>query len=122
MDMRQYAGSCFLKFEDVQDAPRVEKIQDVIPGKYDKPDLKFESGDCLSLNATNCKTLCRAYGDDSRDWIGCKIELYAGKTDFQGEKKDSVLVRPLSPQKNPASEAKQPKRDDLDDLDDRIPF
>ena len=119
MDMRQYAGSCFLKFEDVQDAPRVEKIQDVIPGKYDKPDLKFESGDCLSLNATNCKTLCRAYGDDSRDWIGCKIELYAGKTDFQGEKKDSVLVRPLSPQKNPASEAKQPKRDEMDD---KIPF
>ena len=114
MDMRQYAGSCFLKFEDVRDAPRVEKIQDVIPGKYDKPDLKFESGDCLSLNATNCKTLVRAFGDDSRDWIALNRTV-CGKTDFQGEKKDSVLVKPLSPQKNPASEAKQPKRDEMDE-------
>jgi hypothetical protein len=117
MDMRQYAGSCFLKFEDVRDAPRVEKILDVIPGKYGRPDLKFESGFCLSLNATNCKTLCLAFGDDSRDLIGCEIELYAGQTDYQGEKKDSILVKPPSPQKNPASEAKQSKRDDLDDLD-----
>ena len=50
MAMRQYAGSCFLKFDnDVQSAPRVEKIQEVTTGKWDKPDLKFESGACLEF-------------------------------------------------------------------------
>ena len=48
------------------------------PGKYDKPVATFESGAQFSLNMTNVSTLINAYGQDSRDWIGCTVELYIG--------------------------------------------
>ena len=115
MDMRKYAGSRFLKLEDVIRRPRVEKILDVAEGKFGKPDIKFESGNQLSANATNVKALIKAYGDDDRDWIGCEVELYAGQTDYQGGKKDSILVRPISPtlsQETPAPAKAEPGLDD----------
>jgi hypothetical protein len=80
--------------------------------------LIFESGDKFSLNKANCRTLVRAFGEDSRDWIGCKIELVAGKAEYQGTKKDSVVVRPVSQQKNHPA----PVKAEQDDLNDQIPF
>jgi hypothetical protein len=77
-----------------------------------------------------------AYGKDSRDWVGCRIELFGGETEYQGQKTDSVLVRPISPEKAPAAskatpEPKQHRTGGIEtsrrssmssEMDDDIPF
>jgi hypothetical protein len=112
MDMKPFAGSSFLRFEDVRDGPKQRTIAHVVPGQYGSPVAEFEEGDKLTLNATNVRTLLRAYGDDSRDWISHRVEAYAGKTKYNGADQDSVLVRPLT-----AATEKPPAP-----LDDTIPF
>src|SRR6516164_5593500 len=97
MDMRRFSGEHFIKVDDVRDGPIQEKIAVVRQGKYDKPDLVFESGDVLSLNATNNKILMRAYGRNSDDWIGKEVELFHGEIEYQGKMQEAVLVRPISP-------------------------
>jgi hypothetical protein len=89
-------GSAFIKLEEFE-GPRQEKIADVRIGDFDKLVLHLDSGDRLSLNATNTKTLARAYGRDSRDWQGKVVELFIGQTKFKGAMQDSILVRPISP-------------------------
>ena len=97
MDMRKFSGDHFIKLDDVRDGPLHEVIAAVKLGKYDKPDLVFESGDLLSLNATNNKALIRAYGRNSDDWIGKEIDLLQGEIPFNNEMKETVIVQPVSP-------------------------
>jgi hypothetical protein len=96
MDMRKYCGSTFYKVDDVRDGPRRERIAGVVDGKFDRPDLVFESGRKLGTGPTNNKTLVGAYGIESDDWIGHVIELYLGQTKYNGASQDAVLVRPIS--------------------------
>jgi hypothetical protein len=119
-DMRKYAGSSFIKYGDVSEAPIQATIVKVAEGKYGKPDLLLESGEHFGLNATNVKTLIAAYGRNDQDWIGERIELYAGTTEYQDQEKKSVLVRPLSPGKPKAERAPLPANPDA--MDDEIPF
>jgi hypothetical protein len=49
------------------------------------------------LNATNTKTLVRAYGPNSEDWIGKEVELAPGTVKFNGEPQEVVIVKPISP-------------------------
>ena len=97
MDMRKYSSESFIKLDDVRDGPLQETIAAVKAGKFDKPNLAFESGAALSLNATNNQILIRTYGPNSDDWIGKEIELYAGEVEFQNRPLDAVLVRAISP-------------------------
>ena len=120
MDMRPYAGSSFVKFGAVVDGSLRGVIADVEMGKFN-PVLVFEDGSRLSLNATNIKVLTKAYGPESDDWIGCEVELYAGKTQYQGKDQDSVLVRPITV-KAPTATATPPQPRPRNDLDDEIPF
>ena len=106
--MKKYAGSRFLRLDDVVDQPRREKIAAVVDeGTYGKPILKFESGAQFSCNATNVGTLIAEFGEDSNDWLGGEIELYHGQVKFKGSSQDSVLIR-------------APKK--AVDLNDEIPF
>jgi hypothetical protein len=73
--MRKYSSGHFIKIDDVRGGPLNEVIDDAKIGKFDKPDLIFESGDRLWLNATNNSVLVRAYGPNSDNWIGKEIEL-----------------------------------------------
>ena len=75
IDMRKYGGEYYLTIPDVRDGALQMPIVDVRDGKFDKPDLVFETGDVLSLNATNRKTLMRAYGPFSDTWLGKIVEL-----------------------------------------------
>src|SRR5262245_21141198 len=97
MDMRKYSGNTFIKVGDVRDGPRRVVIEDVAEGKYGKPDLHFDDGTKLSVNATNNRTLMLAYGDESEDWIGKEIELYLGELKYNGDMQEAVLVKPISP-------------------------
>jgi hypothetical protein len=119
MDMRKYSRATYIKLDHVRCSPLRERIKDVRPGNYDKPDLIFESGAVLSANKTSVAALIKAFGDDSRDWVGCEVELYHGQVDLQGNATDSVLVRPLS---DKAAAAFKKTVDDADDLDQPIPF
>jgi hypothetical protein len=117
MDMTEFAGSSFLRVDDVRDKPWRGKIANVKTGQFGRPVATFESGEQLTLNVTNTKALIHTYGPDSRDWIGHTIELYAGTTQYQGDERESVLIRPRSAPKPPA-----PKPPLRDELDDEIPF
>jgi hypothetical protein len=97
MDMSKYSGGSFVKVADVKDGPIQEQIAVVKLGKWDRPNLVFESGGMLSVNATNNAELLKAYGKNSDDWIGKEIELYLGEIEFQNQPQEAVLVRPISP-------------------------
>jgi hypothetical protein len=120
MDMRKYSGANFLKVDDVRDAPLREIIANIKVGKYDKPDMYFESGDCLSLNATNTHALIRAYGPNSDDWIGKEIELFVGEIEFENKPIDAVLVKAISPAPKQQERTNPPPAHDQ--MDDSIPF
>lgn len=100
MDVRKHLGGMFIKVDDVRDGALRRQIAAVKEGKYDKPDVMFETGEMLSLNATNTRILMRAYGPDTEYWIGKEIELYAGEVEFQKKMQPSVKVRPLSAPRN----------------------
>jgi hypothetical protein len=124
-DMRKYAGSAtFIKFEDCE-TPIESVIMEVKEGKFGKPDLILESGDKFSVNATNAKILIKAYGPDDGDWLSQRIRLVQGKTKYQGNLTDSVIIQPLSPgrpeeQRTKPSPANHHQGDT--EMDDEIPF
>jgi hypothetical protein len=112
MDMSKYLGSAFLKVGDVKAGPIRGVIADITEGKYGKPDVSFSDGTKLSLNATNNKILCQAYGTESSDWVGKEIQLSLGEVDFEGEPQESILVKPISP---PIPKPKSRRGSDVDD-------
>ena len=125
MDMRKFSGNHYIKTDDVRDGPLVQVIAAVKMGKYDKPDLVFESGDLLSLNVTNTQTLIRAYGPNDVDWIEKEIELFHGEIEYQGKMQEALLVRPMSPPLKPS--ARTPlkpsgKKKPAIAFDDDVPF
>jgi hypothetical protein len=94
LNARKYSASTFLSLEDLSNGPRTETIENVAVGNYDKLVATFRSGAKLSLNKTNVKTLIAAFGDDADKWVGNDVKLSAGKTDYQGENVDTILVEP----------------------------
>ena len=121
VDMRKYSGETFIKVDDVRSGPIRVQIAVVKEGKYDKPNLVFETGEVLGLNATNNRTLLRAYGPDSADWTDKEIDLFLGEIKFEGKLQEAVLVRPISPSiaaKEKAAAAKKLG----DEMDDQITF
>jgi hypothetical protein len=127
IDMRDYGGEHYISVPDVRDGPLPEGIADAREGKFDKPDLVFESGDVLSLNATNRKTLMRVYGPTSDTWIGKRVELILGEVMFQNKPQEAVIVRPISPpltvEEMAAATAKStPAAGGSSGMNDDIPF
>ena len=123
-DLRKFSGSQFLKFEDVADNPIEVTIVAVSLGKFGKLDLTFDTGDKFSLNATNTKVLMKAYGYSDGDLLGQRIRLLPGKTKYQGELQDSVVVEPVSPGKPKEERAAPPptNSDGDNEMNDEIPF
>jgi hypothetical protein len=126
MDMRQYLTSAFITLDDLRDGPqpRREKIADVVEGKFDKPNIKFASGDMVSVNATNGRVLMRAFGPETSKWIGCEVELYIGQLEYQGSLQDGVRIRPITA-KTAANKEEPPPHTELPptrDDDSDIPF
>jgi hypothetical protein len=123
MDMQQFAGSSFITVKTLRAGPRQEVIVSVEPGKYDKPVATFESGDKLSLNKTNVRALIDAYGEESRDWVGCIIELSIGPAKYNGDQIESVVAKPVSPPKPLVASTPLPKQPTAKpDMDDDIPI
>jgi hypothetical protein len=128
MDMSEYAGSRFLKVQDVKGGPIHGKIVRVDLGKYNKPNIHLDDGSILSGNATNVRALCRAFGNDSEGWVDREIELVLGTIEYQGEMQEAIVVNPISPTSQskdtgaakPAKAKAKPKS--TDSMDDEIGF
>jgi len=101
-NLRDYSGEYFIKPDDVREKPLRRRIADVRKGNYDKLEAVFDSGEVLSLNATNTRALSRVYGGRSDELMGKVVELYLGQLRYQGADHDAVLVRPITlPEKPP---------------------
>ena len=73
----------------------------------------------LPLNATNWDTTAEICGEDTDDWPGGKIELYADKTRMGGKTVDCIRVRaPGQREQVPP----KPGKPEADDMNDDIPF
>jgi hypothetical protein len=128
MDMRKFSGSAFLKVGDVRaNGPLRKIIVGITEGKYGRPDLEFDDGTKLSVNATNNRTLVNAYGGESNDMLNKEIELSLGEVEYQGEMQESVIVKPISPPVERKPAPPKPSGESSTggkpgDMDDEIPF
>jgi hypothetical protein len=122
MDISDHLDTGFIKVGHLASGPRQVVIAEVRSGNYG-PDCEFQDGSVLTLNKTNIRALNDAWGRETDNWIGKLVELYIGQTEFQGQKRDSVLVRTISPAtpKDQLPPAK-PKAERRAEMDDEIPF
>jgi hypothetical protein len=97
MDMSNYAGKPFLKLDAAAEGPIQEYIADVAAGSFGKAELTFESGARLSLNKTNTSVLVKAFGRDSSNWIGKRIEISQGMLSYNGTQQLGLRVRAIDP-------------------------
>jgi hypothetical protein len=123
VDMSKYMGGRFLKAADIEEPFRAKIEAIEIGEKFDKPEAILDDGSVLSLNATNCGRLGRAYGANSDDWLGKEVELSVGTVDYQGQPTETILVKPISPPLEKKAPVKRKKRGNArDDLNDEIAF
>lgn len=67
--------------------------------KSKKPGVSFKGEPKkLALNKTNGKVIAKLYGRDTDDWIGERITIFATTTEFGGETRDCIRVRPRRPE------------------------
>lgn len=131
MRVSQAFPSNYLRASDLQGKEptvtiaRVE-MEDI--GDDRKPVVYFagkEKG--VVLNKTNANNISMLYGDDTDNWIGKPIGLYATYVDFQGRSVEAIRVKPARANGNghhvapPPPPPRQPEPP-LQDLDDEIPF
>jgi len=120
MKMRKYAPASFIGVDDVRDGPIRGTIAKVEDGSFDKPVITFTNGTRFSCSKTNVGILIEELGDESDDYLGERVELYAGTTRFQGADKDVVLLRVLP--RAEGEEKRPPPKPAKGDLDDDIPY
>ena len=121
--------SKYLKASDIPEGRDISlKIDEVWmenmeQSKDEKPVLYFIGKDKgLVLNVTNGNTLADAYGDDTDDWHGRPVALYASTTTYQGRNVPCLRVRvPRSAPAPVAPRQETPVAADYAATDD-IPF
>jgi hypothetical protein len=81
--------------------------------------LYFEGEDkALVLNKTNAIKLATAFGKESANWVGVRVELYSEMTSLG---KEGVRLQPLRAVTKPAPAAVAPASLQ-DEMSDEIPF
>jgi hypothetical protein len=122
MDISDQIISGFIKVHHLTEGPRRDVIAAVAQGRFG-PEIEFQDGSKLSLNQTNLRKLADAWGTETDNWLGKEIEMYAGKTQYQGEERDSVLLRAISPALSMGERPKpKPRQSTSSELNDEIPF
>jgi hypothetical protein len=100
----------------------LEKIKSFSGGETDKVVIFFAKGlKPLPLNRTNFESCVDISGsDDSDDFVGTKVELYATKTSMNGKTMDCVRIRAPGAEEKP----RKPVTDDgvKPDYNDEIPL
>lgn len=85
-----------------------------------KPVLYFEKATKgLVLNRTNAMTIAALYGDESDDWVGKRISIYATKVRAFGSMQDAIRVKEEIPaQPKPQAQAVPVEENEIDDAED----
>lgn len=98
---RDYLGHWDLEGRDVTVTIREVKAGTLTSQgnrKSKKPIVYFQGKEKgLALNKTNGKIVAQLYGNDTEQWAGQRITLYATKTQFGSETVDCIRVRPHVP-------------------------
>jgi hypothetical protein len=97
--------SKWLKAEEIDGDDLVVTISDIRTESVgqgrdagDKWVLYFNETDKgLVLNKTNAKAIAKLHGDDTDDWEGKRIALYATEVEYQGETMLGIRVRLKAP-------------------------
>jgi hypothetical protein len=86
----------------------------------------------MIVNKTNANTVAKIYGDDTDDWIGKRITIFATDVEYQGKVTRGIRVSSKAPTKavkggagTPADPPKPATAAGIvenDDDDDQIPF
>lgn len=115
MRMNDAFPSKYLKAEDLEDGDLIVTIKEAVYEEFSdpktkrveqKPVLHFQGNDvkALVLNKTNWKTITQVLGsDETDDWTGKKIALYAVEVESFGEMVMGIRVRLKSPAKAKAA-------------------
>ncbi len=75
----------------------------------------------IVLNKTNAnKIVALAGSDDTDDWRGVQVSLYATEVEYQGDTVEAIRIKAPSQQKPAVVRQAAPPAQDLDDSD--IPF
>jgi hypothetical protein len=95
--------SKWLKASDCEDEDLVVTIDRVVEEEIGQQrDLKWvlyfqELDKGLVLNKTNTTTIAKLWGDNTDDWEGCQVTLYATEVQFQGDMVEAIRVRSKPP-------------------------
>lgn len=107
--------SKWLKASDFEDGDATLTIREVGQERIgqgkdaaDKFVLYFVDEDRgLVLNKTNVGTIAKLHGDDTDDWIGKDVTLFATEVQFQSEMVEAIRVR-SKPPRRPGQKAAKP--------------
>ena len=97
MKLKKLFPSRFVKAEDVEGRPVVAIVTQVVQqlvGDDAKPVVFFEGSKPLVLNKTNGNVIAvLADSEETNDWPGTVVELYATTTEFGGKVVPCVRIR-----------------------------
>ena len=132
MNVNEVFPSKYLKASDLGEARPIVTIDHVsveLVGKQqDKRPVAYFAGKTkgLVLNKTNAKAISVVAGsDETDDWSGVKVQLFATMVEFAGDQVEAIRVK--APQKPKAAKPEpepepEPTSDDFSDGDDRDPI
>jgi len=101
----EFLGSTYINTQNINDIGLIgiREISEVEPRNVSKegypPEMKLTvgfkgfKGYILTLNQTNGKVLMSKYGDDYKQWIGKKVEIYTEKVKYKGKDVDGIKLR-----------------------------
>jgi hypothetical protein len=117
--------SRYLKASDLKNGPEVGKInvaaledlKDFSGAPAKKLVIYFQRKlKPLIVNRTNWGTIADLYGDESDDWAGREIELFATTILMNGKETDTIRIR------KPGAKAKKASPPPSADVSDEIPL
>jgi hypothetical protein len=122
--------SRFLKASDFEDGDRALTIADIRSERVgqgaqadDKWVLFFkEEEKGLVLNKTNTTIIAKLYGDDTDDWFGKPVTLYATEVQFKDDMVDAIRVRSKAPRPARKEKVNVPSPPEADDDDEPFSF
>lgn len=119
--------SKYLKASDLPDGRDVRVVIEDVRMELmeqtgdEKPVCYFQGKDRgLVLNVTNASTISTAYGDDTEEWYGKPIILFATTTSFGGRTVPCLRVR--VPRQTAAAQTPIADHSDAAAGDDEVPF
>lgn len=130
MNINDAFPSTYLKTADLQGKTVSVTISDCKMeqlGEEFKPVLFFAGTDKgMVLNKTNGMALSAAFGADTTDWVGKKIELFSMPVQYQGQIVDGLRIKAQTSsadfQAPQAPQAPQPQAPAGEPLNDDLPF